>query len=311
MEKNSKILVAGANGMVGSAIVRNLTEKGYTNIVEGTRSVVDFTNQSEVKSFFNEVKPDYVFLAAAKVGGILGNKNHKAEMIYENLMIQSNVIDSAYWSGVRKLLFLGSSCIYPKFSEIPITENALLSGHLETTNDAYAIAKIAGIKMCQSYREQYGFNAISVMPCNLYGINDNFDFETSHVLPAMIAKFHNAQVKHSEHWKVKLWGDGSPMREFLYADDLAEACYVCMQNYNEFEHINIGSGEDVTIKELAETIAGVVGYDREIEWDTSKPNGTLRKVLNVDKIKSLGWEPKIGLREGIEKTYEWYVQNAS
>ena len=311
MEKNSKILVAGANGMVGSAIVRNLTEKGYTNIVEGTRSVVDFTNQSEVKSFFNEVKPDYVFLAAAKVGGILGNKNHKAEMIYENLMIQSNVIDSAYWSGVRKLLFLGSSCIYPKFSEIPITENALLSGHLETTNDAYAIAKIAGIKMCQSYREQYGFNAISVMPCNLYGINDNFDFETSHVLPAMIAKFHNAQVKHSEHWKVKLWGDGSPMREFLYADDLAEACYVCMQNYNEFEHINIGSGEDVTIKELAETIAGVVGYDREIEWDTSKPNGTLRKVLNVDKIKSLGWEPKVGLREGIEKTYEWYVQNAS
>ena len=311
MEKNSKILVAGANGMVGSAIVRNLTEKGYTNIVEGTRSVVDFTNQSEVKSFFNEVKPDYVFLAAAKVGGILGNKNHKAEMIYENLMIQSNVIDSAYWSGVRKLLFLGSSCIYPKFSEIPITENSLLSGHLETTNDAYAIAKIAGIKMCQSYREQYGFNAISVMPCNLYGINDNFDFETSHVLPAMIAKFHNAQVKHSEHWKVKLWGDGSPMREFLYADDLAEACYVCMQNYNEFEHINIGSGEDVTIKELAETIAGVVGYDREIEWDTSKPNGTLRKVLNVDKIKSLGWEPKVGLREGIEKTYEWYVQNAS
>ena len=311
MEKNSKILVAGANGMVGSAIVRNLTEKGYTNIVEGTRSVVDFTNQSKVKSFFNEVKPDYVFLAAAKVGGILGNKNHKAEMIYENLMIQSNVIDSAYWSGVRKLLFLGSSCIYPKFSEIPITENALLSGHLETTNDAYAIAKIAGIKMCQSYREQYGFNAISVMPCNLYGINDNFDFETSHVLPAMIAKFHNAQVKHSEHWKVKLWGDGSPMREFLYADDLAEACYVCMQNYNEFEHINIGSGEDVTIKELAETIAGVVGYDREIEWDTSKPNGTLRKVLNVDKIKSLGWEPKVGLREGIENTYEWYVQNAS
>jgi len=311
MEKDSKILVAGANGMVGSAIVRNLKEKGYTNIVEGTRSVVDFTNQSKVKSFFNEVKPDYVFLAAAKVGGILGNKNHKAEMIYENLMIQSNVIDSAYWSGVRKLLFLGSSCIYPKFSEIPITENALLSGHLETTNDAYAIAKIAGIKMCQSYREQYGFNAISVMPCNLYGINDNFDFETSHVLPAMIAKFHNAQVKHSEHWKVKLWGDGSPMREFLYADDLAEACYVCMQNYNEFEHINIGSGEDVTIKELAETIAGVVGYDREIEWDTSKPNGTLRKVLNVDKIKSLGWEPKVGLREGIEKTYEWYVQNAS
>ena len=311
MEKDSKILVAGANGMVGSAIVRNLKEKGYTNIVEGTRSVVDFTNQSKVKSFFNEVKPDYVFLAAAKVGGILGNKNHKAEMIYENLMIQSNVIDSAYWSGVRKLLFLGSSCIYPKFSEIPITESALLSGHLETTNDAYAIAKIAGIKMCQSYREQYGFNAISVMPCNLYGINDNFDFETSHVLPAMIAKFHNAQVKHSEHWKVKLWGDGSPMREFLYADDLAEACYVCMQNYNEFEHINIGSGEDVTIKELAETIAGVVGYDREIEWDTSKPNGTLRKVLNVDKIKSLGWEPKVGLREGIEKTYEWYVQNAS
>jgi GDP-L-fucose synthase len=302
MNKQSKILVAGANGMVGSAIVRNLEEKGYTNIVKGTRSDVDFTNQDETIKYFFSEEPEYVFLAAAKVGGILGNKNHKAEMIYDNLMIQSNIIDSAYQTGVKKLLFLGSSCIYPKFAEVPIVESSLLSGPLEPTNDAYAIAKIAGIKMCQSYREQYGFNAISVMPCNLYGINDSFDLETCHVLPALIRKLH-------EGGEVTLWGDGSPRREFLHADDLAEACYVCMKKYDQSSHINVGVGEDITIKELAQMISKVVGFTGEIKWNTDAPNGTLRKVLNVDKIKELGWEPKISLEEGLKKTYDWYCLN--
>jgi len=224
-------------------------------------------------------------------------------------MIQTNIIDAARKFGVKKLLFLGSSCIYPKFATQPITEDQLMTGSLEPTNDAYAIAKIAGIKMCQAYRKQYGFNAISLMPTNLYGPNDNFDLETSHVLPAMIAKFHTA-LNHSRHWEVKLWGDGSAMREFLHVDDLAEACFICMRDYNESEHINVGTGEDVTIKELAETIADVVGYDRYINWDTTKPNGTPRKVLNVDKIKALGWEPKISLKEGIKSTYEWYKDYA-
>jgi GDP-L-fucose synthase len=309
MDSNSKILVAGAKGMVGSAIVRKLKEKGYNNIVAGTRDWVDFTNSRETKGFFSGVKPDYVFVAAAKVGGIMANNNYKADFLYENLMIQNNIIHNSYYFGVKKLLFLGSSCIYPKFATQPITEDQLMTGALEPTNDAYAIAKIAGIMMCQAYRQQHGFNAISLMPTNLYGPNDNFDLETSHVLPAMIAKFH-AALNHSEHWEVKLWGDGSAMREFLHVDDLAEACYTCMQNYDDSEHINVGTGEDVTIKELAETIADVVGYDRYINWDATKPNGTPRKVLNVDKIKSLGWEPKISLREGIEKTYEWYKKNA-
>lgn len=302
MNKQSKILVAGANGMVGSAIVRNLESKGYTNIIKGTRSDVDFTNQDETIRYFLSEEHEYVFLAAAKVGGILGNKNHKAEMIYDNLMIQSNIIDSSYQTGVKKLLFLGSSCIYPKFAEVPIVESSLLSGPLEPTNDAYAIAKIAGIKMCQSYREQYGFNAISVMPCNLYGINDSFDLETCHVLPALIRKLH-------EGGEVTLWGDGSPKREFLHADDLAEACYVCMDKYDESSHINVGVGEDITIKELAQMIAKVVGFSGEIMWNSDVPNGTLRKVLNVDKIKELGWEPKISLEEGLKKTYEWYCHN--
>jgi GDP-L-fucose synthase len=309
MDSNSKILVAGAKGMVGSAIVRKLKEKGYNNIVAGTRDWVDFTNSRETKGFFSGVKPDYVFVAAAKVGGIMANSKYKADFLYENLMIQNNIIHNSYYFGVKKLLFLGSSCIYPKFATQPITEDQLMTGALEPTNDAYAIAKIAGIMMCQAYRQQHGFNAISLMPTNLYGPNDNFDLETSHVLPAMIAKFH-AALNHSEHWEVKLWGDGSAMREFLHVDDLAEACYTCMQNYDDSEHINVGTGEDVTIKELAETIADVVGYDRYINWDATKPNGTPRKVLNVDKIKSLGWEPKISLREGIEKTYEWYKKNA-
>ena len=308
MDSNSKIFVAGHKGLVGSAIVRNLKAKGFTNILTADRNQVDLTNLTAVKMFFLLEQPEYVFMAAAKVGGILANRDYPADFIYQNLMIQSNIISCAAESEVKKLLFLGSSCIYPKFAEQPITEDQLLSGHLESSNEAYAIAKIAGIKMCQAYRRQHGLNAISLMPTNLYGPNDNFDHNSSHVLPAMISKFHGSLDK-SEHWVVKLWGDGSPMREFLHVDDLAEACYTCMQDYEEEEHINVGTGEDVTIKELAETIVDVVGYKNDYEWDTSKPNGTPRKVLNVDKIKSLGWEPKISLREGIESTYEWFKEN--
>ena len=308
MDNNSKVFVAGHKGLVGSAIVRYLETNGYTNIVTKTRDELDLTNTVSVKKFFMEEKPEYVFLAAAKVGGIGGNSDYPADFIYQNLMIQSNIIHSAYIFGVKKLLFLGSSCIYPKFAKIPITEDQLLSGYLEPSNDAYAIAKIAGIKMCQAYRKQYGFNAISVMPTNLYGINDNFDHNYGHVLPSLIAKFHGSKDK-SEHWVVKLWGDGSPKREFLHVDDLAEALYICMEKYDSEEIINIGTGEDVTIKELAEIIVDVTGYKNKYEWDTSKPNGTPRKVMNVDKMKSLGWEPKINLREGIESTYEWYKKS--
>ena len=308
MDSNSKIFVAGHKGLVGSAIVRNLKAKGFTNILTADRNQVDLTNLTAVKMFFLLEQPEYVFMAAAKVGGILANRDYPADFIYENLMIQSNIISCAAESEVKKLLFLGSSCIYPKFAEQPISEDQLLSGHLESSNEAYAIAKIAGIKMCQAYRRQHGLNAISLMPTNLYGPNDNFDHNSSHVLPAMISKFHGSLDK-SEHWVVKLWGDGSPMREFLHVDDLAEACYTCMEKYEGEEHINVGTGEDVTIKELAETIVDVVGYKNDYEWDTSKPNGTPRKVLNVDKIKSLGWEPKISLKEGIESTYEWFKEN--
>ena len=316
MDSDSKILVAGANGMVGSAIVRNLESKGYTKIIKGTRDDVDFTNQDETERYFCSEEPEYVFLAAAKVGGIMANSKYKADFLTENLQIQTNIIQQSYNFGVKKLLFLGSSCIYPKFAIHPITEDQLMTGSLEPTNDAYAIAKIAGIMMCQAYRQQHGFNAISLMPTNLYGLNDNFDLETSHVLPAMIAKFHHAKengymIDMGGPWygSVKLWGDGSAMREFLHVDDLSEACYVCMQNYDEPEHINIGTGEDVTIKKLAETISEVVGFMGDIEWDTTKPNGTPRKVLNVDKIKELGWEPKISLSEGINSTYNWYKEN--
>ena len=306
MKKDSRILVAGANGMVGSAIVRNLESKGYTNLIKGTRSDIDFTNQEDVEKYFCLMEPEYVFLAAAKVGGIMANKNYKADFITENLQIQTNIIQQSYNFGVKKLLFLGSSCIYPKFANQPITEDQLMTGPLEPTNDAYAIAKITGVKMCQAYREQYGFNAISLMPTNLYGPNDNFNPETSHVLPAMIRKFHDAHVNDS----VPLfWGDGSAMREFLHVDDLAEACYVCMHHYNGEDHINAGTGEDVTIKELANIIRNVVGYVGDIAWDTTKPNGTPRKVLNVDKIKALGWEPKISLQEGIQSTYEYFVNH--
>ena len=306
MDSDSKILVAGSNGMVGSAIVKNLESKGYTNIIKGTRDDVDFTDQEATDTFFRLKKPEYVFVAAAKVGGIMANNNYKAEFLTENLRIQTNIIESANRWNVTKLLFLGSSCIYPKFATQPIREDQFMTGSLEPTNDAYAIAKIAGIMMCQAYRQQYGFNAISLMPTNLYGPNDNFDLETSHVLPAMIAKFHNA-MKNNE--SVTLWGDGSAMREFLHVDDLAEACYVCMQKYDEPEHINVGTGEDVRIWELASIISDVVGFSGEILWDFIKPNGTPRKVLNIDKIKELGWEPKINLQKGIELTYEWYRTN--
>jgi len=308
MDNDSKIFVAGHNGLVGSAIVRNLESNGHTNIITRTRAELDLTDTVAVKKFFMEEKPEYVFLAAAKVGGIGGNSDYPADFIYQNLMIQSNVIHSSYISGVKKLLFLGSSCIYPKFAEIPIAEDQLLTGSLEPSNDSYAIAKIAGIKMCQAYRKQFGFNAVAVMPTNLYGPNDNFDHNYGHVLPSLIAKFHGSKEK-SEHWVVKLWGDGSPKREFLHVDDLAEALYIIMDRYDDEEIINVGTGEDITIKELAEMIVEVTGYENEYEWDTSKPNGTLRKVLNVDKVKSLGWEPEIELKKGLESTYEWYKKS--
>ena len=313
MKLDSKILVAGSNGMVGRAIVRNLKRYGFFNIIEGTRSVVDFSDQQETKEFFEKNKPEYVFVAAAKVGGIMANKNFKGDFLYQNLQIQNNIIHYSMVNDVKKLLFLGSSCIYPKMCDQPIKEEYLMTGPLEPTNDAYAVAKIAGIKLCQSYREQYGFNAISLMPTNLYGPNDNFDLETSHVLPAMIAKYHWATTEGytidmgGPWWPdVKLWGDGSARREFLHVDDLAEACYTCMKDYDSSEPINVGTGEDITIKELAGIVSDVVGCPSQTVWDTSKPNGTPRKVLNVDKIKSLGWKPKISLKDGIKTTYEWY-----
>lgn len=316
MNVESKVYVAGNTGLVGSAIVRMLHRKGYTNIVSSPSSHWDLRNQADVDRFFNINQPEYVYLAAAKVGGIGANKNYPGHFIYDNLMIQTNIINSARKYGVKKLLFLGSSCIYPKLCEQPIKEEYLMTGPLEPTNDAYAIAKIAGIKMCQAYRTQYGFNAISLMPTNLYGPNDNFDLESSHVLPAMIAKFHHA-TKHGYvidpggpwHGSVTLWGDGTARREFLHVDDLAEACFVCMKDYNEPDPINVGTGQDVTIKELSKLISEIVDFPGEIIWDKDKPNGTPRKVLNIDKIRSLGWEPSIQLKEGITSTYNWFIDN--
>ncbi len=299
MESNSKIFVAGHRGLVGSAIVRNLKAKGFNNIITEDHSKLDLTNEVDTYSFFVKEKPEYVFDAAAKVGGIMSNKKYPADFIHDNLRIQINIIHNSYRAGVKKLIFLGSSCIYPKLALQPIKENSLLDGKLEPTNDAYAIAKIAGIRMCKAYKQQYGFNAISLMPTNLYGINDNFDLENSHVVPAMIRKFHEADSQ------VILWGDGSPKREFLHVDDLAEACFICMQNYDEIEHINIGTGYDISIKKLAAIISKVVG-NKKIKWDISKPNGTARKVLNVDKIKALGWKPVINIEDGIRSTYKWY-----
>ena len=292
--------------MVGSAIFRKLTELGYTNIISLPRKNLDLTNQSQVNKFFERYRPEYVFLCAAKVGGIKANNEFKADFIYENIMIQSNIINSSKIFGVKKLLFLGSSCIYPKHCQQPIKEEYLLTGLLEPTNDAYAIAKIAGIKMCQSFNEQYGTNFISVMPTNLYGYNDNYDLNNSHVLPAMIRKFHEAKVNNND--KVEIWGDGSPMREFLFVDDLADACLHLMENYNDNDIVNIGTGEDITIKDLAYLVKEVVEFEGNIYFNTEMPNGTPRKLLDVSKLSKLGWKYKTNLKEGIQKTYIDYVK---
>ena len=307
MNPNSRVFVAGHKGLVGSAIVRNLKQRGYNSISSSPSDHWDLRKRDDVDTFFRIHNPEYVIIAAAKVGGIHANSTYPAEFIYDNLMIQTNIIDAAYKNGVKKLIMLGSSCIYPRLAKQPMKEEELLTSELEPTNDAYAVAKIAGLRMARAYRQQYGFNAISLMPTNLYGPGDNFHPENSHVMPALIRRFHEAEK--SDAPKVTCWGDGSAMREFLHVDDLAEACYVCMQDYDEDYHINVGTGEDVTIKELTETIVDVVGYAGEVEWDTSKPNGTPRKLLNVDKIHKLGWKHKIGLREGIVSTYRWYMEN--
>ena len=307
MNPNSRVFVAGHKGLVGSAIVRNLKQRGYNSISSSPSDHWDLRKRDDVDTFFRIHNPEYVIIAAAKVGGIHANSTYPAEFIYDNLMIQTNIIDAAYKNGVKKLIMLGSSCIYPRLAKQPMKEEELLTSELEPTNDAYAVAKIAGLRMARAYRQQYGFNAISLMPTNLYGPGDNFHPENSHVMPALIRRFHEAEK--SDAPNVTCWGDGSAMREFLHVDDLAEACYVCMQDYDEDYHINVGTGEDVTIKELTETIVDVVGYAGEVEWDTSKPNGTPRKLLNVDKIHKLGWKHKIGLREGIVSTYKWYMEN--
>ena len=347
MEKNAKIYVAGHKGLVGSAILRALEKSGYNNCVVRSRQELDLTCQSSVERFFDEERPEYVFLAAAKVGGILANATYPADFIYQNLVIETNVIHAAYKYGAKKLLFLGSSCIYPRDCPQPMKEEYLLTGPLEPTNEPYAVAKIAGIKMCEAYDRQYGTKYISVMPTNLYGPNDNFDLETSHVLPALIRKFHLAKLAMQKDWEgikknevifgripddfkrslgldpkknlplensdkepeVVLWGTGSPRREFLHVDDLADACIYLMDNYDGSEIVNIGVGKDITIRELAELIAKIVGYQGKIRFDTSKPDGTPRKLLDVSKLSSLGWQPTIGLEEGIKKTYGWFLSS--
>ena len=305
--KNSKIYVAGHNGMVGSAIVRKLKSTGYNNLALKSSKELDLRNPEDVTSFFNKERPEFVFLAAAKVGGILANSNYKADFIYDNLTIQNNVIKSAHLFNVEKLLFLGSSCIYPKNATQPLKEEYLLTGLLETTNEPYAIAKIAGLKMCQYFREQYGCNFISVMPTNLYGTNDNFDLKTSHVLPALLRKFH--QAKFNKENKVEIWGSGNPKREFLHVDDLADACVFLMNSYNKSETINVGTGEDISIKELALLIKKITGFKGDLDWDSSMPDGTYRKLLDVSKIHNLQWKAKISLTDGIKLTYDWYIKN--
>lgn len=307
MDKQSKIYVAGHRGMVGSAIVRNLKDRGYTNIIGKTSKELNLMRQDEVERFFEVEKPDYVFLAAAKVGGIHANNTYPAEFIYNNLMIESNIIHSAFKSGVKKLLFLGSSCIYPKLAPQPIKEEYLLTGSLEPTNEAYAIAKIAGIELCKFYRRQYGCDFISAMPTNLYGINDNFDLETSHVMPALIRKFHEAKINGDK--EVVMWGTGKPKREFLYVDDLADACVHLMSNYSDETHVNVGTGEDVEIRELAQIIKEVVGYDGEIVNELRKPDGTPRKLLDVSLLESTGWKYSTKLKDGITKVYSWYLDS--
>ncbi len=307
LDRTKKIYVAGHRGLVGSALVRKLESEGFTNILVRTHKELDLTRQAEVESFFAEEKPDYVILAAAKVGGIYANDTYPADFIMKNLQIECNVIDAAYKNEVEKLLFLGSSCIYPRECPQPIKEEYLLSGYLEKTNEAYALAKIAGLKMCAFYNKQYGTNYISVMPCNLYGINDNFSPENSHVLPALMRKFHEAKVNGQP--TVTVWGSGKPLREFLNVDDLADACLYLMDHYTGNEFFNVGYGKEVTILELAEMMKAVVGYQGEIVFDSSKPDGTMRKLTDISRIKSMGWEPKISLEEGLKQTYEWYQTN--
>lgn len=306
MNKSDKIYVAGHRGMVGSAIVRKLKAEGFTNLLLRTSAELDLRNQQAVDAFFAQEKPAYVFLAAAKVGGIQANNIYRADFIYENIMIQSNVIHASYVQGVKKLMFLGSSCIYPKLAPQPLKEEYLLTGLLESTNEPYAIAKIAGIKMCDAYRAQYGCNFISVMPTNLYGPNDNYDLNNSHVLPALIRKFHEAKIKNEP--SVLMWGTGSPRREFLHADDLADACYFLMQQYDGEGFVNIGTGEDVTIKELALNVKEIVGFQGEIEHDLSKPDGTPRKLMDVTKLHNMGWKARIELHAGIEKVYKDFIK---
>ncbi len=301
MEKEAKIFVAGHRGMVGSAIVRALEKEGYVHLIKRTSKELDLRDQTKVADFFAEEQPEYVFLAAAKVGGIVANNTYRADFLYENLMIQTNVIHQSYVQNVKKLLFLGSSCIYPKLAPQPLKEDYLLTGTLEPTNEPYAIAKIAGIKMCESYRSQYGCNFISAMPTNLYGINDNYHPQNSHVLPALIRRFHEAKIAGIS--EVNIWGTGSPLREFLYADDLGEACVFLMQNYNEEQFINVGVGEDISIRDLAYLVSEIVGYSGGLRFDTSKPNGTPRKLMNVDKLHALGWKHKTSLKEGIALAY--------
>lgn len=308
--KHSKIYIAGHNGMVGSAIMRRLQKAGYDNFVTRSSRELDLRNQEDVITFFENEKPEYVFLAAAKVGGIQANNIYRAEFLYDNLMIECNIIHAAYKSGVKKLMFLGSSCIYPKMADQPLKEEYLLTGLLEPTNEPYAIAKIAGIKLCDAYRDQYGCNFISVMPTNLYGPNDNYDLENSHVLPALIRKFHEAKKQNLP--EVVMWGTGSPKREFLHVDDLADACYFLMNTYNEKGLVNIGTGTDISIYELAEIVKGIVGFEGQITKDLTKPDGTPRKLMNVDKLKNAGWESTISLVDGIKSVYEglkgesWY-----
>ncbi|MFT5304943.1 MAG: GDP-L-fucose synthase [Chitinophagales bacterium] len=307
MKKDAKIYVAGHNGMVGSALVRQLKSLGFENILTRRSSELDLVQQSAVNEFFSQEQPDYVFLAAAKVGGIVANNERRGEFIYDNMMIQSNVIHAAYMNKVKKLLFLGSTCIYPKLAPQPLKEDYLLSGYLEQTNEPYAIAKIAGIKMCESYRRQYGVNFISAMPTNLYGPNDNYNLRNSHVLPALLRKFHEA--KGAGLSSVEIWGTGSPMREFLHVDDLANACIFLMENYNEESFVNIGTGVDISIKDLAALIQKIVGFDGEIAFDTSKPDGTPKKLTNVDRIHDEGWQHQIELEDGIRMVYEEFSKN--
>ena len=302
MEKSSRIYIAGHRGMVGSALVRKLKKEGFQNLITRTSSELDLRDTLKVAAFFEKEKPDYVFLAAARVGGIVANSTYKAEFIYDNLMIQTNVIHQSWKSGVKKLMFLGSSCIYPRLAPQPLKESYLLTGELEPTNEPYAIAKIAGIKMCDAYREQYGCHFISVMPTNLYGPNDNYDPETSHVLPALLGKFHQAVLNHEQ--QVTVWGSGNPRREFMHVDDLADACFFLMQTYDEPGFINIGTGNDISIRELAEMIREISGYPGEIRFDTTRPDGTPRKLMDVSRLTSLGWKSSISLKSGIAQVYQ-------